>query len=597
MTMSRTPGRLSALAAALMAASCIATPAAKPPAEIPTVAPAAAWPVTPAGDWHGVLVVNPPGATYRLGLSIEEAAPGQFRGTIASPDQGRSGTPLEDMSFAGGIFSFRIPTVRASYSGKWDEAEKAWLGDYTTAASAKFPLRFSAGVVPPLPPLPAVAGLDGRWEGKIQGVMPIVVRIKTDELGTLAWMDSPSQQSVNLPIPTLARDGARVSFAMPNLAIAYEGDLAASGDKIAGTFTQAGQSIPFELAHVSADTAPAILKPRPQTPQKPYPYREEEVVIDNPAAPGLRLACTLTTPNASAHHPAAILITGSGAQDRDETLLGHKPFLVLADHLTRQGLAVLRCDDRDLTRPSTEPMGSLIEEFTTDVKAQLAFLRTRADIDPKRIGLIGHSEGGVTGPRVAAEDPEVAFLVTLAGVGVKGRDALLEQRVLLTQSMGGTPEQIAFSRDLFATLFDELLAAADDAAAKAAAVKAFSKPVPGAPATTPEAIDQVATMFASAYYRDLLAYDPAPVLAKITIPVLSINGSKDVQVEARQNLGGYRASLNHNPDFTAVELPGLNHLFQTSTTGAVTEYADIDETFSPAALQVISDWIVKRMKP
>jgi len=581
----------STLVAVLLASSAIATPLLAPLASAQVAAKA-----SPKGDWHTVLNL-PSGASFRIGIHIDETTPGVLVGTIASPDQGIAGAPLEELSFVDGVLKFKT-AARTSFEGRWNETAGAWAGDYALA-SGKFPLSFTPGVTPPLPPLPAVAGLDGRWEGKLQGLMTVIVRIKTDETGTLAWMDSPSQQSGNLPIPSLTREGAHIAFAMPNLAISYAGDLAAAGDKITGTFKQGPQTLPFELTHVSADTAPTIIKPRPQTPKKPYPYNEEEVSFDNPATPGLRLRCTLTTPATSGPHPAAILVTGSGAQDRDETLLGHKPFLVLADHLTRKGIAVLRCDDRDLTRPTTAVMGSLVSDFVTDVKAELAFLRTRSDIDRKRIGLIGHSEGGVTGPRVAADDPDIAFLVMMAGLGAKGKEVLLEQRRLIVQSMGGTPEQVAQAGTMFGGMFDAMLAAPDDAAAKAAAVTALTSAssAPGAASLTPAMIDGAAAQFASRYYRDMLSYDPKPVFAKIKTSILAINGSKDTQVEPKQNLSGLRKLTANNKDATMVELPSLNHLFQTATTGALSEYGDIEETIAPVALNTISDWIVKRMKP
>jgi pimeloyl-ACP methyl ester carboxylesterase len=299
-------------------------------------------------------------------------------------------------------------------------------------------------------------------------------------------------------------------------------------------------------------------------------------------------------------HPAALLISGSGAQDRDETLLGHKPFLVLADHLTRKGIAVLRCDDRDYVKRRTDnEMSSLVADFVTDATSALAVLRARPDIDPKRIGLIGHSEGGVTGPRVAAEDPNIAFVITLAGVGAKGRDTLLEQRVLLAKSFGATPEQLERTRIGMAAMFDAMLAAPDKAGARAAAIAVMSAaPVePGEPTPSKEAIEAAADQFASNYYRDLLAYDPSLYVPKIKVPFLAINGSKDIQVEAKQNLAGYKALLADNRDATFIELPGLNHLFQTAATGSIAEYGDIDETFAPAALDTVADWLVKRMKP
>ncbi len=585
------------LATSLIASGCAATPPAAPAAQQPEtviVADAIAA-ASPEGDWHGLFEV-PPGAKLRIGIHIDRAQPGAFSGTVSSPDQGMTGAPMDSISLADGVLTFNLKTQ--TWTGKWDPAQKAWAGSYSSPMGT-LPMVFHPGPLPALPPNPAVAGLDGRWEGKVQAMLPIVVRVSTDITGTVAQMDSPLQGASNMPIPKFTRSGSTVSFEMPSIMASFTGELSPDGDKITGTFTQ-GMATPLELKFVSKDVTPAVQKERPQTPKKPYPYKEEQVGYDNPANPGVHVPCTLTIPEGPGPHPAALLLSGSGAQDRDETLLGHKPFLVLADNLTRKGIAVLRCDDRDYVKLRRDgEMSSLISTFVTDAESALGVLRARKDIDTKRIGLIGHSEGGVTGPRVAAQDPNVAFVVTLAGVGAKGRDTLLEQRALLAKSFGATPEQVEQVRTGMGAMFDAMLAAPDKTAAKAAAIAAMKAgPVASGQLGPDDAtIEAAADQFASDYYRDLLAYDPALYVPKIKVPFLAINGSKDIQVEAKQNLGGYKALLKDNKDATFVELPGLNHLFQTAVTGSISEYGDLDETFAPVALDTVSDWIVKRMKP
>jgi dienelactone hydrolase len=583
--------RFAALVFALALAGCAATSPAPPVA-----ATAQAAPIRPAlgGEWNAV-VAPQPGASFRLGLSFVEASPGVVTGQLVNLDTGAAPSALSDIVLAGDALSFRTNSG-STFQGAWDPVQAAWAGQLTSGG-ASFPAAFRRGPAPPLPSLPAVAGLDGRWEGKLQGLMTLVVRITTDASGTRAVMDSPDQQAAGLPVASLTRNGAEITLAIPNVRGTFTGTLSPDGSRIAGAWTQ-GASIPLTLEHVSADAGAAAVRNRPQTPQPPFPYRAEQVTVSNPGA-NLQLPCTLTLPQGPGPHPAAILITGSGAQDRDENMLGHKPFLVLADHLTRRGIAVLRCDDRDLIRPvPPEQIGSLVSDLMTDVKAELAFLRQRPDIDRTRIGLIGHSEGGVTAPRVAADDPDVAFVVMMAGIGAKGRDVLLEQRVAIARADGhATPEQLVQIRQRFGAMFDAMLAAPDDASALAAARREIAA-LPsgqGMDAATPEqtraAIDSAAAQFASRYYRDLLAYDPAPVLARVRAPILAINGAKDMQVDAALNLGSLRRILAGRGDATIVELPGLNHLFQTAPTGAMSEYAEIEETFSPAALSTISDWV------
>jgi pimeloyl-ACP methyl ester carboxylesterase len=244
-------------------------------------------------------------------------------------------------------------------------------------------------------------------------------------------------------------------------------------------------------------------------------------------------------------------------------------------------------------------VSSLIPEFVTDAEAAMKVLRARAEIDPKRVGVIGHSEGGVTGPRLAAQDPEVAFVVTLAGVGVKGADALAEQRALIFQSTGATTATVDEIRTGSKAIFAAVLGAPDRAGAKAAALAILkAAPTPaGQPRASEDSLEAAADQFASDYLRDLLAYDPSLFVPKIKVPFLAINGSKDLQVAPKQNLDGFRKLLAGNKDATFIELPGLNHLFQTVTTGGISEYGDIDETFAPVALDAVSDWIAKRMKP
>ncbi len=583
------------LAATLMTSACETPGATSTPGQpdVVTVADARA-DSSPAGDWHGLLEV-PPGAKLRIGIHLEQTSPGMLKGTISGPDQGLVAEPLDSVSLADGVLTFKIKTQ--TWTGKWDPAQKAWDGEYALPAG-NVPMVFYPGPLPALPPNPAVAGLDGRWEGKAMDMIPLVLRVATDTNGTVALMDSPLQKATNMAVPVFRRDGDTVSFEMPAIMAKFSGKLSPEGDKITGTFSQ-GQDSELILKLVSKDIAPAIAKERPQTPKKPYPYAEIETGYDNPQNPGVHIPCTLTVPQGPGPHPAALLLSGSGAQDRDETLLGHKPFLILADHLTRKGIAVLRCDDRDYVKPPTIGESSLIPQFVTDAAAAIAMLRARPEIDPKRVGVIGHSEGGVTGPRLAAQDPDIAFVVTLAGVGVKGAEALAEQRVLISESTGVSPDKLPQIRKESTDIFNAVLAAPDKAGARAAALavlKALPRPA-DKPAPTEQSLEAAADQFASDYIRDLLAYDPSLYVPKIKVPFLAINGSKDLQVEAKQNLGGFRKLLANNKDATFVELPGLNHLFQTVTTGGISEYSDIDETFAPVALNTVSDWIVKRMKP
>jgi pimeloyl-ACP methyl ester carboxylesterase len=329
-------------------------------------------------------------------------------------------------------------------------------------------------------------------------------------------------------------------------------------------------------------TAPPAARPvRPQEPTPPYPYREEQVTFVNAKA-GITFAGTLTLPASSAASPAVVLITGSGAQDRDETVAGHKPFLVLADTLTRRGIAVLRVDDRGVGGSGGTMATATSEDFVDDALAAVAYLTARKDIDTRHIGLVGHSEGGLIAPIAATRSKDIAFIVLMAGPGITGDQILFLQGAAIMRANGASEAAISRNREVQEKLFDIIRTEKDDAAAREK-IKAVA---PGQ--------ERVATP----WFRYFLSYDPVPVLQKVTCPVLAINGEKDLQVPYRENLDAIGKALRAggNPDATTLSMPNLNHLFQTSQTGSPSEYAKIPETIAPVALDAISDWILKRSK-
>ena len=339
-------------------------------------------------------------------------------------------------------------------------------------------------------------------------------------------------------------------------------------------------------------------------PKKPYPYREVEVSYPNKSA-GISLAGTLTLPPGPGPFPAVVLITGSGAQDRDESLMGHKPFLVLADYLTRRGVAVLRSDDRGVGGSTGDHTKATSADFATDAEAAVAFLKAQKGINPAKIGLMGHSEGGLIAPIVAAKDPKgVAFLVLLAGPGVPGDEILALQSVLMMKAAGmdakTVDESSAVAKKMYAAIRTEKDEAAAQKALEAIAKASLATLSPDdLKKLGPDPMAAVQAQFKtlqSPWFRYFLTYDPRPTLAKVKCPVLAINGEKDLQVAPGQNLLEIAKALKTagNRDVTTRELPGLNHLFQSSKTGSIAEYATIEETFNPEALKLIGDWITSR---
>jgi uncharacterized protein len=539
-----------------------------------------------AGDWHGV--IHLPTGDHRLALEIT-AKPGHgYAGRVESPEVRETGTQIEEIQVADGRLAFAIPSIYATYKGQWDAAASAWVGEWSQGAV--FPVTFAKGK---LEPLPTVSGLDGEWNGAVitgsGAKLRLVLRVRTGPYGTVALLDSPDQLANGITLQDLARDGDKVSFRQAAIRAAYAGALSADGKTITGNFTQ-GASVPLVFTK-AAGPKPAAR--RPQLPVKPYPYREEEVAFDS--APGVRLAGTLTLPLGKGPFPAAVLITGSGPQDRDETVAGHKPFLIIADRLTRDGIAVLRYDDRGFGKSTGDFSKALTSDFAIDAAAGVAFLRRRPDIEAGHVGVIGHSEGGIVAPMVAAKDPKLGFVVLIAGPGAPLNEVMAAQRLALGPSMGQGPKALGAGQMMMDHAMAAMRGAKDDADAEARAMAVLT--AEGVPlGLSSGQVAMMARQISSGWVRALLDYDPRPALARIRAPILAVNGSKDLQVPMRQNLDAIRAATKANRDVSIVELPGLNHLLQTAPTGAVGEYADIEETVAPIALDTISNWVVAHTK-
>jgi pimeloyl-ACP methyl ester carboxylesterase len=425
------------------------------------------------------------------------------------------------------------------------------------------------------PLLMAQPSFEGNWVGRLDAgpaKLQLVFRIVKIETGYKSTFDSPDQGVTGVPVDTTSIDGNKLHFEVSKIRASYDGTISVDGKTIDGKFTQ-GATIPLVLNRVDKIEA----KPRPQTPKPPFPYATEELTIQGRGA-------TLTKPNGAGPFPAVVLITGSGTHDRDETLFQHKPFLVIADYLTRQGVAALRVDDRPTKAQST------FDDLAGDVVAEVDLLASRKDIDAKKIGVIGHSEGASVGPLAALRSDRIAFVVMLAGMGVKGEDALLKQGELVVRSAGFGDVAVKTQRTTQETLFAIIREEKDPQVAAEKLKAAIKKLAPMAPAATIDAqVNQVNNM----EMRSILGFDGPSVLKRLTVPVLALNGSRDIQVSSEQNIPAIAAVLK-NPDSKAIEMPGLNHLFQKCTKCTVQEYSDLEETFSPDALKIMGDWIRKR---
>ena len=404
-------------------------------------------------------------------------------------------------------------------------------------------------------------------------------------------VDSLDQGALGIPIRNFTMDKNTVRFNQ------FEGSLSADGTEIDGRLKQGSLDIPVVFRKVGKIE---VLN-RPQTPNPPYPYNEEEVAFDNPVHK-IRLVGTLTWPKSAQRPvPAAVLVSGSGPQDRDSSMFGHKPFLVLADYLTRRGFAVLRLDDRGVGKSSGVPAQATLEELAQDAALAIEYLRSRKEIDPKAIGLIGHSEGGYIAPMAAVMN-DAAFVVLLAAPGVPGDELLYEQGQAVLAAVNAAKNVRQRQSQLQKALFNAVLNEGDPVKLEArlrAAVGKFKASLTAEElAATPEFDKQMETEVRRMMVpelQSLIRHDPVPVLKALQCPVLALGGTLDAQVPAAQNLPALTAALaqSKNQDYQIVSLPKLNHLFQTASTGASEEFANIEETIAPAVLETIAAWLTR----
>jgi pimeloyl-ACP methyl ester carboxylesterase len=444
----------------------------------------------------------------------------------------------------------------------------------------------------------------GVWQGALDAgavKLRVVIHIPKKKTGKSAGtLDSPDQGAKDIPIDTIEFKDGKLKVVITKIGGSFEGKANRDLTEIAGEWKQGGAK--FALTFKRVAKAPVLA--RPQHPKKPYPYRDEEVKFRNDKA-NIEFAGTLTLPRGKGPFPAVFLITGSGPQDRDETVFEHKPFLVLADHLTRRGIAVLRVDDRGVGGSGGNNAQSTTTDFAGDALAAVAYLKGRKEINAKQIGLIGHSEGGIVAPLAASQSRDVAFIVLLAGTGLPGEDILYLQGQAVLKTMGATAKQLAEQRATQELMFKVVKEEKDNDKAKKLLeqrleekyAKLSAEEKKEAEKTKGRLEGQIKGIL-TPWFRHFLTLDPRPALKKVQVPVLALCGEKDVQVLPKENLKAIREALEAggNKDHTEKELKGLNHLFQTCKTGAVSEYVQIEETFAPSALKEISDWIAKRTK-
>ena len=450
--------------------------------------------------------------------------------------------------------------------------------------------------------------IEGIWQGTLEfsGMeLRVIFTISRSPDNTLfATYDVPEQNVTGAAVDKMTFGNRDVHLEIFPIEGVFKGTLSEDGEKIDGNWIQGGMTLPLVLKR----TQTKLVVRRPQEPKEPFPYRTEEVVFENVDA-RITLAGTLTIPPSVGTFPAVLLLSGSGAQDRDEAAFGHRPFLVLADYLTQRGMAVLRVDDRGIGGSTGKFDEATAKDYASDAMASVTYLKSREEIDPALIGLIGHSEGGMIAPMVAVRSPETAFIVLIASPGMTIKNMEFTEQARTLKAKGAGDDLIARNRAVQESLFAVINRETDGNVVKDKFTSILTEFFNGlgeeerkitgiSEENLASHIHDQFQRLHSPWFRFYLNYDPGTVLKKVTCPVLAVNGEKDIQVTPKKNLEARTTALKAGgkKNCTIKELPGLNHLLQTAETGNISEYGKIEETMSPTALQIIGDWIRDQLK-
>ena len=429
--------------------------------------------------------------------------------------------------------------------------------------------------------------ISGDWKGVLEAqgsTLEVAFHIKRE--GTLykTTLDIPKQALTNWPVETTSFSDSLLALSMPQFKAEYQGKLNAAND-IEGYWAQGGTKFKLKL------TRGNIVMNRPQEPKPPFKYHTEEVVFHN-GKDKIQLAGTLSLPKKEGRYPVAIIISGSGPQNRDGDMFGHKPYLLIADELTKSGIAVLRFDDRGVGKSGGTVASTSISTTINDVTAALNYLKTRKEVEPKKIGLIGHSIGGIVAPKLASENKDVSWVIMLAGPGMNGDELMLLQKATYERMLGIDEKQIGVGQQLLGGAYKIIRSGLDTSLLKDS-LDAYFRRQPEMLMMPEEQRKALIGQITGSEVLSLLQTTPAEYLKKVKVPVLALNGSKDFQVPAKANLAAIKTAIESggNKKLKTVELENLNHLFQESKTGNVSEYTEIEQTFSPRALQQMVEWI------
>lgn len=550
----------------------------------------AARPVTLEGDWSGALQVGD--TELQLVLHLVKDVQGEWHAKLDSLNQAVYGMDASKVTRDDDTLRFEIASVGAKFEGKIEPDHRSIRGLWEQGGMG-LPLKFEkrARTAATRAAAAAISKAEGTWQGAIEVAnmrMRLQMHVSHDDKGKLlASLDSLDQGIQGIPASKVSEKGEEMSFEIPAFQAEYRGKFSASKNEIVGEWAQ---NDIIEKLNFRRSDQPLELR-RPQNPTKPFPYGTEEITF---AAGGgkVTLAGTLTIPQGAGPFPAAIFIGGSGPVDRDGTIAGHKPFLVLADALTRKGIAILRYDKRGVGQSTGSYEQATMEDLTDDAQSALAYLKARKEVDPKRTGVLGHSEGGIIAAQVATHRNDLDWLVLLGTPATPGERTLLRQSELIARTGGLPEEQITRSQQ-----FDRLAYAAvreeKNTKALEAKLSALIEKSELNAAMPTGALQAQIHMMSTPWFREFLDFDPMPLLQQIDCPVLALSGDRDLQVDASDSVPLLRQAYDKsgNKDFTVVEIDGVNHLFQKAQSGSPALYGAIEETIAPEVLNAITRWL------
>lgn len=448
--------------------------------------------------------------------------------------------------------------------------------------------------------------IDGNWKGNIKilgSKLEIIVVIDTESKEEKYSIKLPTQTKKILPLSNFSKENNKIHFDLdtPNGKATFDGVV--EKEKMNGKFIQNGLEGSFEVERKNNESNEIISKKAETKTEKPY--KEEFVTVENNS---IKLAGTLTLPKTGSNFPSIILITGSGPQNRDEELLGFKPFEQIADNFSKKGFAVLRCDDRGVAESTGDFSSATSYDFSTDIEAMLNYLKTRKELNSKKIGLLGHSEGGMIVNLLASRNKDVAFAIMMAGTSVNGKEILESQTDLISKANGATEKEMESNKklatEIYKLIFSEKTTDKDwlsvEEKIKAEIIKEYpnmSKEMKASIKNVDEYANNSAKgilgFYKSKWMLYFIKHEPIQDIEKVTIPVLALFGEKDLQVEAKLNIEAMNKLFKKTKqkNYTIKTLKDANHLFQKATNGSPSEYENLDKKFVDDFFSTMETWL------